>query len=54
MKILVDSGLVVARKDKKWTYYSLDPEGFANAASILDGIAAGIPEIAESASCSCN
>lgn len=54
MKILVDSGLVVARKDKKWTYYALDPEGFANAASILDGIAAGIPENAESASCSCN
>jgi hypothetical protein len=50
----VDSGLVVARKDKKWTYYALDPAGFANAASILDGIAAGIPETRESASCSCN
>lgn len=54
MKILVDSGLVDARKDKKWIYYSLNPEGFANAAKILDEIAEGIPETSESASCSCN
>lgn len=54
MKILVDSGLVEARKDKKWTYYALNAEGFANAAAILDGIAEGIPELAETVSCSCN
>jgi ArsR family transcriptional regulator len=54
MKILVDSGLVEARKDKKWTYYALNAEGFANAAAILDGIAEGIPELTETVSCSCN
>ena len=26
MRILVDSGLVVARKDWKWVHYSLNPE----------------------------
>ena len=27
MKILCDSGVVVGRKDGKWTYYSISPEG---------------------------
>lgn len=27
MKILVDSGIVLARKDGKWTYYSISLEG---------------------------
>lgn len=27
MKILCDSDLVVCRKDGKWTYYSISPEG---------------------------
>lgn len=27
MKILCDSGVVVARKEGKWTYYSISPEG---------------------------
>ena len=27
MKILCDSGLVICRKDGKWTYYSISPEG---------------------------
>lgn len=27
MKILVESGIVYVRKDKKWSYYSLSKEG---------------------------
>ena len=27
MKILCDSGIVVGRKDGKWTHYSISPEG---------------------------
>lgn len=27
MKILVESGIVESRKDKKWTYYSLSDDG---------------------------
>lgn len=27
MRILCDAGIVDARKDGKWTYYSLNPEG---------------------------
>jgi ArsR family transcriptional regulator len=35
MKILVDSGVVTARKDGKWTYYSISTEGSENAAKLL-------------------
>ena len=35
MKILVESGLVEARKDGKWTYYSLGGEGIKNAVRLL-------------------
>lgn len=38
MKILVDSGIVHARKDKKWTYYSLCDEGIALAKQRLEVI----------------
>ena len=27
MKILCDSGIVIGRKEGKWTHYSIDPEG---------------------------
>ncbi|MFV0413742.1 MAG: ArsR/SmtB family transcription factor, partial [Oscillospiraceae bacterium] len=27
MKILVESGVVAARKEGKWTYYSFSPDG---------------------------
>ena len=36
MKILCDSGLVVSRKEGKWTHYSLSREGFARAVSCLN------------------
>jgi ArsR family transcriptional regulator len=35
MKILVDSGVVSARKEGKWTYYSISAAGSENAAKIL-------------------
>ena len=35
MKILVDSGIVAARKQGKWTHYSISAEGCKTAASLL-------------------
>ena len=38
MKILCDAGIVTGRKEGKWTYYSFNKEGIANARSILQEI----------------
>jgi len=35
MKILVDSGIVIARKEGKWTFYSISEEGSTAAAELL-------------------
>jgi ArsR family transcriptional regulator len=35
MKILVDSGIVSARKEGKWTHYSISCEGITTAKEIL-------------------
>ena len=35
MRILVDSGIVVARKKGKWTYYSISASGSEKAAELL-------------------
>ncbi len=35
MKILCDSGIVRARKEGNWMYYSIDPEGCARAHRLL-------------------
>ena len=35
MKILCDSGIVVARKEGKWMYYSISAEGAEVAAELL-------------------
>jgi len=35
MKILVDSGIVAARKESKWTHYSINAEGCEVAAVLL-------------------
>lgn len=35
MKILCDSGIVVARKDGKWTHYSISREGSEQAGDLL-------------------
>ena len=58
MKILVDSGIVSARKDGKWTYYSFSSEGVAAAKDLLHKLTEGIEsnnteqsQIYESAMC---
>lgn len=38
MKILCDSGVVNARKEGKWTYYSINEEGSNHAKSLLGKI----------------
>jgi len=38
MKILVESGVVLARKDGKWTHYSLSQQGCDNAVMLLKAI----------------
>jgi ArsR family transcriptional regulator len=35
MKILVDSSIIKARKEGKWTFYSISAEGYENAAKLL-------------------
>ena len=35
MKILVDSGIIAARKEGKWTYYSISETGGENAVNML-------------------
>lgn len=35
MKILIESGIVVARRDGKWTHYSLSQEGSDYAIALL-------------------
>ena len=35
MKILVDSGIVSARKEGKWTHYSISAAGCENAATLM-------------------
>jgi len=35
MKILVDSGIVAARKEGKWTYYSISDEGSDHAVRLI-------------------
>lgn len=36
MKVLLDAGLVRAKAQKGWTFYSLDPEGIATAGEALN------------------
>ena len=40
MKILCDSGLVSARQEGKWTYYSMNSDGRIRALERLDAITA--------------
>jgi ArsR family transcriptional regulator len=35
MKILIESGVVIPRKQGKWTYYSINEKGCAEAVEIL-------------------
>jgi len=38
MKILVESGVVLARKEGKWIHYSLSEQGCENAVTLLEEI----------------
>jgi ArsR family transcriptional regulator len=38
MRILCESGMVVSRKQGKWTYYSLSPDGCRDARAQLERI----------------
>ena len=38
MKILVDSGIVAARKEGKWTYYSISAAGCEKAARLMKNL----------------
>jgi ArsR family transcriptional regulator len=38
MKILCESGIVMSRKQGKWTYYSLSPNGYRDARDQLERI----------------
>jgi len=40
MKILVESGIVAARKEGKWTYYSISADGSEYAAGLLKQLTA--------------
>jgi len=35
MQILCDSGIVISRKEGKWTHYSIDPEGIKTVKELL-------------------
>ena len=50
MKILCDSGVVVGRKEGKWTHYSISPEGAAYAAKCLQALTS-VDMQCEDASC---
>ena len=38
MKILCDSGIVIGRKEGKWTHYSISSEGAATAMELLQAL----------------
>ncbi|MCL2481538.1 MAG: metalloregulator ArsR/SmtB family transcription factor [Spirochaetaceae bacterium] len=40
MKILVESGIVNARKERKWTYYSINEDGCEIASRVLKELTA--------------
>jgi len=40
MKILVDSGIVTARKEGRWTHYSISAAGCENAAKLMKSLTA--------------
>lgn len=50
MKTLCDSGIVVGRKEGKWTYYSISPEGAELAEAYLQALV-HVQDMREDASC---
>lgn len=51
MKILCDAGIVNARKDSKWVYYTINEEGVKHAHSLLDGITSRINSMPGKCNC---
>jgi ArsR family transcriptional regulator, arsenate/arsenite/antimonite-responsive transcriptional repressor len=51
MKILVESGIVSARQEGKWTHYSISPAGSARAQELLREITTASEEQQESVCC---
>lgn len=45
MKILCDSGIVTGRKEGKWIYYSISPEGSAKAVELLKALTSPLSPI---------
>jgi len=52
MKILVESGIVSARQEGKWTHYSISESGCARARALLDEITTPYEE-QEAKACGC-
>ena len=52
MKILVESGIVSARQDGKWTHYSISESGAARARELLNELTTPYDESQEDA-CGC-
>lgn len=53
MKILCDSGIVISRKEGKWTYYSISKEGSQTAAERLQ-VLTNLNHSMENDVCSCH
>lgn len=51
MKILCDSGLVIGRKEGKWTHYSISPDGRTNIERLLHDTIAPISEQKDNCCC---
>ena len=51
MKILVESGVVIARQEGKWTHYSISAAGSADALELLREITSPTEDQHESCSC---
>jgi len=54
MKVLVDSGVVVARKEGKWTYYSIRVQGSENASRLLRELTAVTIDANDNSNARCN
>lgn len=52
MKILCDSGIVVGRKDGKWTHYTISESGSRHASELLKILTSQYPG-ADNADCNC-
>lgn len=53
MKILCDAGVVQGRKEGKWVYYSIDPQGIDRAIDLLKQQLILDTQIQSEKSCSC-